>query len=408
MTTNHQYSTLRFHSGSNTERSRMCPTWVEIDLKAIQYNYLQLKRLAQKQFLRSLYKRRLNEDINKFPEILAVIKADAYGHGMLKVASLLQRMGVTFFGVSDLTEGILLRKNGIKKPILIFESTLSQFAKEVIDYNLTPSVCTLSLASALNTYAQSINRKVDIHVNVDTGMSRLGVWHEEAEDFIGQVMKFTFLSIKGIYTHFPLADTNPRFTKNQVKLLFQLVNRLDKEALIIPYVHAANSLGLVGYKTYILNLARPGLMLYGLYPTEKFKEKIDLKPALSVKTRIIFLKQIRKGRGISYGHTFVAPRNMTIATLPIGYNDGYLRSFSNKAKVLIAGQYCPVVGRVTMDQMMVDVTSVPLVRLGTEVTVLGTQDNKHISADDLAKLANTINYEIVCSLGNRLPRVYKK
>jgi len=380
-------------------------TWAEIDLKALRFNLRQIRK--QTTFFRT--KRTgvpHSRGISRRSGILAVIKADAYGHGMLKVASVLNREGVDIFGVSDIAEGILLRKNGIKRPILLFESTLPSLARDILEYNLTPTVCTLTLASSLNTHAKRMNRKVDIHVKVDTGMGRLGIWHQDARNFLGQVRKYPHLSVRGLYTHFPLADTNPRFTRKQIMDFSQLIKGLNKEGLSVSHLHAANSAGLMGHSTPFLNLARPGLMLYGLYPDERLKKKITLKPAMSVKCRIIFLKKVSRGRGISYGHTFIAPRDMTVATLPIGYSDGYLRALSSKASVLINGKRCPVLGRVTMDQIIVDVSHVPAAKLGTTVVILGQQKKQKISADELALHAGTINYEIVCSLGNRLPRIY--
>ncbi len=366
-------------------------TWAEVDLKAIRYNFHQLKRLTQRP-----------------AGILCVVKGDAYGHGLVKVAELLDRLGAHFFGVSDIAEGILLRKNGITKPILLFESTLPFHARQIFDYNLIPTICTMELACSLHRYAKSRGgRRIDIHIDVDTGMGRLGVWHEEAGDFIHRVNRLSNLSIKGIYTHFPVADTDREFTKRQMKHLYELVSRLDKNGVIVPFIHAANSMGLVSYKTPILNLTRPGLMLYGLLPSPRLKHKIKLRPALSVKSRIVFLKKVSRGRGISYGHTFIAPRDMSVATLAIGYKDGYLRCLSNKAFVLIEGKRCPVLGRVTMDQIMVDVSKVKSVKVGTVAVILGEQKGNSISADELARHAGTISYEIVCSLGNHLPRVYK-
>jgi alanine racemase len=182
---------------------------------------------------------------------------------------------------------------------------------------------------------------------------------------------------------------------------------LDRTGLIVPFIHAANSMGLAGYQTRIVNLARPGLMLYGLYPHQDLRKKIQLKPVLSVRSRVIFLKKVKKGRSVSYGRTFFTKKDMLIATVPIGYNDGYFRALSNQAFVLIGGRRCPVAGRVTMDQIMVDVSHLKTVQLGDLVTILGSQKKENISADELAKYAGTINYEIVCSLGNRLPRVYR-
>ena len=192
-----------------------------------------------------------------------------------------------------------------------------------------------------------------------------------------------------------------------MKSLYDLVTRLDRTGIIIPYIHAANSMGLAGYETHILNLARPGLMLYGLYPHPSLKKRIRLKPVLSVRSCVIFLKEVRRGRSVSYGRTFFTKRDMCVATVPIGYSDGYFRALSNKAFVLVAGVRCPVIGCVTMDQIMVDVSSVKDVRLGSPVVILGSQRSEHIGADELAEYAGTISYEIVCNLGSRLPRVYK-
>lgn len=377
--------------GDHKIKKPWCVTWAEIDLRAIRHNFREIKKLAGPEM-----------------EILPIVKADAYGHGMRQVALLLEKLGANFLGVSDVDEGIRLRQYGIKKDILLLESTLPYYAKQIVDYALTPTVCTIELAASLNRYAKANKKKVDIHIKVDTGMGRFGTWHEHSFEFVKQVSRFLNLSIKGIYTHFPSADTERRFTCKQIKDLSTLVRQLDRSGLCAFHIHAANSMGLAGYKTRNFNLARPGLMIYGLYPDSKLKSKIMLKPVLSVKSKIVFLKQVSKGRSISYGRTFIAKKNMIIATLPIGYNDGYLRCLSNKAFVLVDGKRCPVVGRVTMDQIMVDVSKVKSTKLGMEVIILGKNKQSHVTADDLAREAKTINYEIVCSLGNRLPRFYKE
>lgn len=373
-------------------------TWAEIDRRAIVRNYKSVRAL-------SLKSHRARGQV--LVGVLAVVKADAYGHGMPETAKLLQKNGVEFFGVSDVREGVALRKSGIRKPILLFESTLPAFTKLIVDNKLTPTVCTNEFARSLNDYARSHGKKVDIHVKVDTGMGRLGIWHKHAFEFVNGLLRFPYLSIKGIYTHFPSADTDHNFTKKQIRQLTALVRKLDKKGCVVPYVHAANSMGLADYQGKILNLARAGLMIYGLYPSQSIKRKVKLTPAMTVKSRIIFLKRITKRQSVSYGRTFIAKKNMTVATLPIGYNDGYWRVFSNKADVLIHGKRCRVLGRVTMDQVMIDVTKVKNVRLGDEAVILGRQGRQEISADQLSKIANTINYEIVCSLGNRLPKIYK-
>ena len=376
-------------------------TWVEIDLKAIQHNIKELRRLAARNTFTLLH-RRLKTPV----EILAVIKADAYGHGMIEVAKLLTQEKISHFVVSDVTEGIKLRQAGFKQSILIFESTLPSDVKDIADHHLTPTVCTFEFAAEFNQYAQKIKERLPVHVKIDTGMGRLGVSDREAFDFIKNVASLRNLFIEGIYTHFPVADTDPKFTNKQIESLFELVTRLDKTGLIIPCIHAANSMGLAGYKTHILNLVRPGLMIYGLYPAEGLKKKIHLKPAMSVKSKIIFLKEIDTGSSVSYGRTFTARRRMTVATLPLGYNDGYPRLLSNKGSVLIGGRRCPILGRVTMDQTVVDVSRVKDVHLGMPVVIVGADDGQDISLDELSQHVGTINYELACSLGNRLPRKF--
>ncbi len=394
-------------------------TWAEIDLDAIKYNLRQIRRLASRNrfFLPSRHNNPSKTKEHKIG-VLAVIKADAYGHGMVEVAKLLDEEGVESFAVSNVSEGVRLRKIGIKKPILLFETTLPIFVRDICHYSLMPTVTNLDFAEELNRYAYKIRRNVYIHIQVDTGMGRFGIWHEDAYDFIRKIMGLRRLIIYGIYTHFPVADKDRRFTLRQVKDLYNLVVRLDKSGFVIPFIHASNSMGLAGYRTDVLNLVRPGLMLYGLYPHPRLRKDIKLKPALSVKSKVIYLQKISKGRGISYGRTFIAEKDMIVATIPIGYNDGYLRCLSNKAYVLIKGVRCAVLGRVTMDEIVVDVSKIispqsfdsgsRCLRLGSLVTLVGRQGKEEISADELAQYADTINYEIVCSLGNRLPRVYKK
>jgi alanine racemase len=371
--------------------------WVEIDLKAIRRNVRTMRQLAQAQYGGGRAEK---------PEILTVIKSGAYGHGMLEVASVLDRMRVKYFGVSDVAEGVALRKAGFRQRILMFETTLPDYAKDIVEYDLIPTLCNRELAERLNQVAKIRQKTLEVHIKVDTGMGRLGVPLTDAYDFIGMIRSLSHLHISGLYTHFPMADTNPSFTRWQIRQLGDLLLRLRKEGIVLSQVHAANSAGLIGFKTSLFNLSRPGLMIYGLYPHPKLKRRVRLDPAMSIKSRVIFIKDISQGQGVSYGHTFVAKRRMRIATLPIGYSNGYFRNFSNCTTVLIDGKRCPVVGNVTMDQIMVDISRVPCVHLGDEAVILGRQKDQEITADELAKTVNTINYEILCSLGSRLPRVY--
>lgn len=384
----------------------MYSTWCDVDLAAISHNLEQIKVLAARNKFEIPTRGEYKPIHTSLMGILMVIKADAYGHGMVDVGLHLDQLNVDIFGVSDINEGMLLRDHGIERPILLFESTLPEHIPFICEYDLTPSVCSVEFARQLDACAKKMDKLIKIHVEVDTGMGRLGVWHEEALDFIKSVSQFRNLLTEGIFTHFPVADTDRKFTENQITQLYELVSTLDKNGFIIPYVHASNSMGLIGYKTSVLNLFRPGLMVYGLHPEHRKTPDIDLQPALSVKSKVIFLKDITKGRGISYGRTFIAKRKMRVATIPIGYNDGYFRQLSNKADVLIQGKRCPVIGTVTMDQIIVDVSHLSDIDIGETVTVLGRQQDEEISADELASHLKTINYEVVCNLGNRLPRVY--
>jgi len=365
------------------------PTFIEIDRSAIKHNIKELRRFAKK------------------AEIMPVIKAEAYGHGMLGAAKILLAQGIQCFAVSDVAEGIALRDAGINKPILLLENTLSIQARQLVVNKLTPMVCTLDLALHLNIIALRMKKKIPIHIKIDTGMGRFGVWHKEALDFVKRVDALKGLNIEGIFTHFPIADTDKKYTQKQAKLFCEIVKQIKESGITPKYIHAANSAGVVGYKQSCFNLARPGLMVYGLTPDKSFKRKINLKSVMSVRSKVVFVKTVEKGRSISYGRTFIAKKKMKIATIPCGYNDGYFRTLSNKSSVLIEGRRCPILGRVTMDQIMADVSKCKNVRLGAPVTILGKQKNQELSADELARLAGTINYEIVCSFGSRLKRIFK-
>jgi len=374
------------------------PTWCEIDLNALAHNFDQLQKLAVKNMTRSL-------------GIMPVIKAEAYGHGMIQIAECLNEYGCKYFGVSNVGEGLHLRATGFKQKILLFESTCIAEAKEIVEYNLTPTVCILEFAQALDHFAHLAGRQVPVHIKIDTGMGRLGINEEDALEFAEKIRtECPHLILEGIYTHLPVADTDREFTINQMRRFRDIVYAMENQFITFTYVHAGNSMGLGDYKSELFNLARPGLMLYGVYPQEDLKEKVQLIPVMSVKSRIIYVLTVPKGRGISYGHTFKAKEDTTVAILPIGYSNGFMRCLSNKAFVLVGGLRCPVVGRVTMDQVIVDITAVTLSgnipKIGDEAVILGTQKGESICADDLAQWADTISYEILCSLGSRLPRIY--
>ena len=373
-------------------------TWCEIDLKALAYNFQQLQKLAEKNMSHSV-------------GIMPVIKADAYGHGMLEIAQRLNECGCKYWAVSNVSEGVSLRQAGFKQKILLFESTLVSEAGDIFEYQLTPTVGVLEMAQALDRLAREAGIQMPVHIKVDTGMGRLGVNEDQVLAYVETLKEqCPNLILEGIYTHLPVADTDRDFTISQMRRFRDMVYSFENQFITFSYVHAGNSMGLGDYKSELFNLARPGIMLYGVYPLEDLKKKVHLKPVMSVKCRIIFVQTIAKGRGISYGHTFKAKEDITVAILPIGYSNGYFRCLSNKAFVLVAGVRCPVIGRVTMDQIIVDITSVTLSgrmpKIGDEAVIMGTQNGAEVSVDEIAQWANTISYEILCSLGSRQSRVY--
>lgn len=383
-------------------------TQAVIDLKAIRHNLRILKSLARKNVCSSKNRKYVKDEGVSSGDLLAVIKADAYGHGMIDIAKLIGKEKGVQIAVSDVAEGQALRKAGIKGPIVLLETSLPAQASLIIQYTLTPTVCSWPLAQALNTAARGLKKPYPIHVKVDTGMRRQGINFDEAYGLISEIFCLKHLRLQGIYTHFPSADTDADFTRRQIHAFQILIKAFDCAGLKIPFVHASNSMALAGYTTGSFNLFRPGLTLYGLYPSPALRTKIQLKPAMSVVSKIILIKNIAKGDGVSYGHTYTAKKFLQAAVIPIGYNDGYFRAFSNKAHVLVGGKRCPVLGRVTMDQIVVDVSSVKNPDVGMDVVILGRQGKEEITADDLAQLAGTINYEIVCFLGGRLPKIFKR
>jgi len=362
------------------------PTWAEIDLEAIRKNYRSIQRA-----------------VTTGVHIMVVVKANAYGHGSIQVSRALEKENVSYLGVATLDEAIKLRKAQIKAPILILGSIFPHEVKAAVKNNITLTLCNNELLQALNK--SKVRTKV--HIKVDTGMGRIGVWHEEAFDFIEKVKNNKHIDIEGIYTHFSIAARDKFFTQYQLNSFENLLKKLRTHYIDIPLRHAANSIATVDWKKSHLNLIRPGLIVYGIYPKRNFARLIKLKPAFSLKTRIAFLKDTPPGRSISYGRTYITQVPTKIATLPIGYADGYGRILSNKAKVLIKGKSTNIVGKVTMDQSMVDVGHIKDVKVGDEAVLIGKQKSQEIRIEKLARLAGTIPYEIVTGITARVPRVYK-
>lgn len=370
-------------------RTRYRPTWAEVDLRAVEYNYKEIRRL-----------------VGKSVKIMAVVKANAYGHGTVEVSGVLEKLGVSYLGVATTDEAVRLRDHDINTPVLIMGPILPSEVRVAIENDVTLTLCDKALLKEILRQTKD-GSKAKVHIKVDTGMGRIGVWHEEAFDFIKLVSRQKNIIVEGVYTHFSSIGRDSFFTNYQIESFEKLIEKLEKHGIRIPLRHAANSIATVDFKKSHLNLVRPGLIIYGMYPKHTFPKLIHLKPALSLKTRVVFIKDVPPGRSISYGRTYITQKHTKIATLPIGYADGFIRNLSNKAEVLVRGHYAPVVGKVTMDQTMIDVGNIKDVRVGDEVVLIGSQGRHEIRAEKLARLAGTIAYETVCSISNRVPRIYK-
>ena len=362
------------------------PTWAEIDLDNLSYNLGQIKK-------------KLKQGV----KVMACVKAEAYGHGLIPVSRELAAAGVDFLAVASIDEAIALRRAGIDRRILVLGLVLEQDIPALFDYHITPTVCSMSIAKALDRHAAGLGQICDIHIKVDTGMGRIGVIHDKAYGFVRQTAALAHVRIEGIFTHLACADTDEGLTSRQIRLFGSLVLRLRRNGIRVPLVHAANSMGVIAYPDSHFTMVRPGLILYGLHPAQGLP--ISIRPVMSLKTRVVYIKDVCAGSGVSYGHTYVTRTPTRIATLPIGYGDGYPRNLSNIGPVLINGRRFTVAGRVCMDQIMVDVHDAR-VEAGDEAVLIGQQGGQRITSEELASLSRTIPYEIVCGIGSRVPRVY--
>ena len=366
------------------------PTVGEIDLGALEFNYLQIKK-------------RIPEDV----KLLAVVKADAYGHGAIPVSLRLEKLGVEYLGVAIPEEGVELRKGGVKAPILVLGGIFGGAVDQIFRFRLTPVIFRKDSLKILSREAERRRRKVKVHLKVDTGMGRLGVPLNLWPDFLREVRRFPKIETEGILSHFSMTDEKKGFTQNQWRTFQRAVEIAQELGISSEYLHMASSATLTAFPAYSARLVRPGIMLYGSYPSPTFRSLISLKPVMTLKTRIHFLKSVPPGTRISYGGTFKARRKSLIATLPIGYADGYSRHLSNHGEVLIHGKRAPVVGKVCMDFIMVDVTDIPRVSVGDEVVLMGKQGKERITPEEIAEKINSISYEVLCLIGKRVPRIYK-
>lgn len=343
-------------------------------------------------------------------KLMAIVKADAYGHGAVEVSKTALYNGADWLGVAICDEGVALRENNIHVPILILGYTPEAKIDEVIKNNLTQTVFSFETAKVLSDVATKLKKTVDVHIKIDTGMSRIGFLPtQENINTIVKISKLPNLHITGIFTHFCTADEKDKtFTYEQYRRFEYVCKNLEQKGIKDIIRHAANSACILEIKDVCLDMVRAGIIIYGLMPSSDVNKTIDIKPAMSLKTHISYVKTIKENTGVGYNRTYFTDKVTKIATVPVGYADGYSRILSNKARVIVNGQYANVIGNICMDQFMIDVTDIENVNVDDEVILMGSCENAVVSAEELARIEQTINYEIVCNVGKRVPRVYIK
>lgn len=375
-------------------------TWAEISLDAITHNFNEIK-----------------DKIGGKSKICCVIKADGYGHGAVELSHIYEELGADFFAVSNIDEGIEIRNSGCKLPIVILGYTPVADVTRLSEYNISQAVFSLEYAKALSLECTKHNCSCKIHIKIDTGMSRIGFMCQQfpRDDYsvkeIYQACNLPNLELEGLFTHFCVSDEakeGREFTQKQYKNFIYVKNELEKCGLEIKIAHCSNSGAIEDYSDTYCDMVRAGIILYGLSPSGKLFGKLDLIPAMTLKTTVAYVKELKKGADISYGRTFTAQHDMKIATVPIGYADGYIRQNAKDGYMLVNGKKAKIVGRICMDQTMLDVTDIEDVKTGDEVIVFGTGENGEPTADLIAKNTDTINYEVVCLVGKRVPRIYYK
>ncbi len=372
--------------------SRVC---AEIDMDAIAENF-----------------RVMHEAIDPETKMVAVIKTDGYGHGAVPIAQMIQPKDYIWgFATATMTEAMNLRKNQITKPILILGYTFEEDYEELIHYEIRPVVFKLDMAKELSQVAVRLRKTLPIHIGLDTGMSRIGFSDtEESIQTIREIAKLPGIKIEGMFTHFAKADeTDKTAAHRQFERYMHFAHRLEEAGVSVPLKHVSNSAALMELPDMNLNLVRAGISIYGIYPSDEVsRDSMKLIPAMSLRSHIVYVKEIAAGTQISYGGTFTAEHKMRIATVPVGYGDGYPRTLSNKASVLIHGKRARILGRICMDQFMVDVTDIPNAKELDEVILVGKQGEEEITVDELGTLSGRFSYEFVCDIGKRVPRLYMK
>lgn len=374
------------------QHNRVC---AEINLDAIAYNMGQMKN-------------RIGGDAR----LIAVVKTDGYGHGAVPIAEMLEKFPYVWgYAVACLEEALELRRHGIKKPVLVLGCIFPDEYEEMVRYEIRPAVYTEKMADAMSEEARRQQKTAYFHIKVDTGMGRLGFpVCSGSADIIERISRLPYVELEGMFTHFAKADEKDKtYTMLQHKRFTQMIEQVEQRKIPIRYFDCDNSAGIIDLPDLRHDLARAGISTYGMYPSDEVrKDAVDLKPALSLISHVTYVKEVEPGTPISYGGTFVAPKKMKVATIPVGYGDGYPRSLSNKGCVLIHGKRAKILGRVCMDQFMADVTEIPETKFMDRVTLIGKDGNDQITVDELAGLSGRFNYEFVCCLGKRIPRVYRR
>ena len=369
------------------------PAWAEIDLDAIAYNTRNIKQLIG------------NKDL------IAVVKANCYGHGVIDIIPTLLENGASRLAVAMISEALEIRENKITAPIMILGFTPLYLGEELINNDIEQTVYDLDYARELSKIALSFNKKAKIHIAIDTGMGRIGFLpNEKSIDDITEIYSLEGIDVVGIFTHFSTSDEKDKeYSHQQFTKMMSMMDELQKRVVNIPLKHVANSGAIIDLPNTYLDAVRAGIILYGYYPSDEVnKSNLALKPALTLKATITNVKTLEKDMYISYGRTFKTTNKTIVATIPVGYADGYIRKLGENGKVIIKDQFAPIIGRICMDQFMIDVTNIPDVKIGDEVILLGEKNGLKYNADDMAEKLGTINYEVTCMLKSRLPRVYIK
>jgi len=367
------------------------PTFAEIDLAAIAYNIQAIKKRVHP------------------AQIMAVVKADAYGHGVVPVSKIALESGATYLGVALVEEGIELRNHGFLEPILVFSGAYEDQLSDFFKYDLEVTVYTKEIADSLSELARCFQKPIRVHVKVDTGMGRIGVAWENATNFIEYLASLDGIQLQGLYTHFATADERVKtYADRQFDRFKKVLEILTQKDIHIPFKHAANSGAILDMPETFLDMVRPGVMMYGNYPSNETTESVPIKPAMTLKSRVIYIKQVPENFSVSYGRKFVTSKPTRIATIPLGYADGYNRLLTNKAEVTIRGKKYPLVGRVCMDLVMVDIGMEDNIQIGDEVILFGRQEENAFTVNEICQLLDTIPYEVTCWVSKRVPRIYIK